>query len=256
MENSQNSTPLSVYPMPANSISLDYAGSGDAAEIDRGIRDTIRGMRLSILAMGLGLAKMKAKGLFRNLGWQSMSQYIQQLSDETKMDQSSIYNWMNIGDAYIKYQNELEQIGFSDSDGPTKLSFLERALETNEKQHVFDNIKNMTVREFVSFAKTKNEAAISASSSDADPGDKPVITERGNNFYVDGDLAVIISKKPGRRTSSYFKKVIRVACEALEEGEVIQPVRLHDRREARRFAAAAERLKMRMRKRKDLFKGG
>jgi hypothetical protein len=33
-------------------FSLDYAGSDDAAEIDTGIRETIKGIRLSILAMG------------------------------------------------------------------------------------------------------------------------------------------------------------------------------------------------------------
>jgi hypothetical protein len=45
-------------------FSLDYAGSDDAVEIDAGIRETIKGIRLSILAMGIGLAKIKARGLY------------------------------------------------------------------------------------------------------------------------------------------------------------------------------------------------
>ena len=43
-------------------FSLDFAASDDAAEIDAGIRESIKGVRLSILAMGMGLAKLKPKG--------------------------------------------------------------------------------------------------------------------------------------------------------------------------------------------------
>jgi hypothetical protein len=43
-------------PLHSGHFSLDYANSDNAAEIDAGIRETIRGVRLSILAMGIGLA--------------------------------------------------------------------------------------------------------------------------------------------------------------------------------------------------------
>jgi hypothetical protein len=42
--------------LPTGSFNLDYAYSEDPIEIDRGIRETIKGIRLSILAMGIGLA--------------------------------------------------------------------------------------------------------------------------------------------------------------------------------------------------------
>ena len=242
-----------MLTIPADSIpvliSLDYASSGSAVEIDNGIRDTIKGIRTSILAMGLGLAKIKAEGLYLDLGFEHMAHYIQQLSDDSKMDQSSIFNWLYIGEAYIKYRNDLEQVGFTDSDGPTKLPYLKRALEKNQKEEVFSNIKNMSLRDFVSFAKAGEDPAIPTLSA-GDAGDKYEVTVRGNTIYVDGKLAIIISKKLERRTSSYFKKVLRIACEALEEGEVLQPVRLHNRREARRFADAAELLIERLRAKK------
>jgi len=233
---------------------LDYANSSDASEIDRGIRDAINGIRISILAMGLGLAKIKTGGLYRNLNCRSMYDYIELLSAETKMYRGSIYNWLYIGEAYMKYRYDLEQVGFDDSDGPSKLPFLDRALEGNQKQEVFSNIKNMSVREFVKYSKTGREMVIpGATGDDPSAGNAaglPVITERGNNFYIDDNLAVVVSKKLGRGTSSYLKKVIRVACEALKEGEVIQPIRLRDLKEARRFSIAAERLKIRMRTKK------
>jgi hypothetical protein len=46
----------------AHGISLDYANSDNAVEIDTGIRESIKGLRMSILAMGLGLARFKARG--------------------------------------------------------------------------------------------------------------------------------------------------------------------------------------------------
>jgi hypothetical protein len=80
-------------------FSLDYANSDDAAEIDAGIRETIRGVRLSILAMGIGLAKIKAKGLYIDLKYHSMAKYIESLCEQTRMDRSSLHNWLYIGEA-------------------------------------------------------------------------------------------------------------------------------------------------------------
>jgi hypothetical protein len=54
--------PVKRVSMP--SIRLDYAVSDNAEEIDAGIRESIKGVRISILAMGVGLARLKAKGLF------------------------------------------------------------------------------------------------------------------------------------------------------------------------------------------------
>ena len=90
-------------PVPlAGSVALDYAGSDVAAEIDRGIRETIKGIRISVLAMGLGLANIKAKGLYRDLGCLTITQYINKLSSDTKMDRCNIFSWLRIGETYLK----------------------------------------------------------------------------------------------------------------------------------------------------------
>ena len=221
-------------------LPLDYADSDDAAVIDSGIRDTIKGIRLSILAMGLGLAKIKAKGLYTDLKCRSMTEYIERLCDDTKMERSGIFNWLQICEAYIKYRSDLDLIGFSDSDGPTKLPYLDRALAAREKQEVFGNIRNMSVREFADFAKGAPVEPVE---------DAPMVSIRGNTVYIDGKLAIILSQNPGKRITRYFKKVINVACEALEAGEVVLPVRLRSMKEARRFGPEIERLKVKMRTR-------
>jgi len=217
---------------------LDYADSDDAVEIDNGIRDTIKGIRLSILAMGLGLAKIKSKSLFKGLNCRSMAEYIERLCNDTKMERSAVFNWLHIGEAYIKYKSDLEQIGFCDSDGPTKLPYLDRALAVRPKQEVFDNIRNMSLREFIGYSRGEAVEPFE---------DAPLVSIRGNIVYINGQLAIILSKNPGKRITAYFKKVIQVACEALEAGEVVLPVRLHSMREARRLTPVIERLKLEMR---------
>ena len=217
-----------------NTIFLDYVKSDNPAEIDQGIRDTIRGVCYSILTMGLGLARIKSEGLFRKLKFRSMSAYVDRLCEETQMDRSNIYNWLSIGEAYSKYQRELEQIGFSDQDGPTKLPFLERALELGEKDEVFSNLKNMSQREFADFAKSG-----SVEKSD----DIPFLEIRGNAFYLQGRRAIIVNKSLGEKNTAMLKKTVRVVCRALQRGGVVVAVHLRNPKEARRFKNEARRIR-------------
>jgi hypothetical protein len=212
--------------------------AGEALETDREIRETITGMRPSVLAMSLGLVKMKTKGLYKELDCSSMAQYIRLLCNDTQMDRSSIYNWLCIGEAYLKYKDDLETIGFGDDDGPTKLPYLERALETRPKQEVLENIKNMSRQDFINFSKTpsaKEEA-------------EPFVAMRDGGVFIDGVLAISISPSLDRKTYVYFSRVNRAACKALEEGEIILPVRLRSREEVRRYRRASIRLLNKMRK--------
>ena len=232
----QNNT----MPVPAAGFHLDYADSVDAFEIDRGIRDSIRGIHLSILVMGLGLANIKAKKLFFKLGCRNITAYIMRLSSDCHMDHSTIFNWLHIGEAYTKYRGELEQVGFSEDDGPYKLHCLKSALAVNDRQEVFKNIKTMSLREFSAYAKGGKECNIN------DDKTRWVITEKGNCIYVNGQLALIISSKISKRAADYFRKVIRVACKALENEQHILPVYLKSRRGMIRFEPEVERLKKRM----------
>ena len=220
---------------------IQDTASENAEEIDRGIRDTLRGIHLSILGIALGLVKIKADKGFIALGFKSMTAYIIRLGIDSHLDRSSIFNWLYIGEAYVKYKKELELAGFTDLDGLTKLPYLERALKANKKWEVFENIKTMPVREFVSWAKGNREGI------DSDEYKYRWVTaERDNSFYLNGKLAVIISSKINRRVSLFLKKLIRIACTALEKEGVIVPVLLRSRREANRFCHASMRLKMQM----------
>ena len=218
-------------------LSLDFIYSDDPTQIDNGIRETIKGIRLSGLAIGLGLVRIKSKRLFIRLGHKNMSKYIEGLSEDTRIERSSIFNWLSIGETYVRHKNDLETIGFSDSDGPTKLPYLERALSVREKQDVFDNIKSMTLREFINYSKGEPKKPDT---------DAPYIYNKGSVVYIEGKRAVIINKALDRKVSAYINKIVKVACEALEKEGYIVPVFVQTRKDARRFSQAAGRLKIKL----------
>jgi len=222
--------------LQAAHASLDYAHSEDAAEIDAGIRETIKGVRMSIIAMGLGLAKLKARGLYVDLGHRSMADYLERLCEEMQVERSTAHNWLYIGEACVKYRRELERIEFSDADGPTKLLHVNRALETREKREVFRNVKGMSLREFKEYARGEE--------SDAKPSKVRLV---GNQVFIGKKPAVTFSEEMDPRTRAYFAKINARAGEALEAGEVLYVTSLYDPDELRRFERAAERLKKELR---------
>ena len=228
-----------VKKMPSSHINLDYANSDNAAEIDAGIRDTIKGVRLSILAMGMGLAKLKAKGLYVDLKFHSMNDYLEQLCDEMQIDRSTAHNWLYIGEAYIKYRRELERIEFTDADGPTKLPYVDRALETHDKKVVFKKIKESSLREFKEFSKGESAAP--------KPSKIKVV---GNKLYVGKKLAVTFAPELDPKTRKYLTDINVKAGESLQAWEILYMTSLYDMDELRRFERGAEKMKKEMRAKK------
>ena len=222
--------------MNSNIIQLDYVNSNDAAEIDTGIRETIKGVRLSILAMGMGLAKIKAKGLYVDLNYRSMMDYLENLCDEMQIDRSTAHYWLQIGEAYTKYRRDLEKIDFSDADGPTKLPYVEDALEIHEKREVFKAVKELSLRAFKEFSKKPK--AITKPSK---------VRVAGNNLFIGKKLAVSFSKSLDAKTRAYLSKINIQAGEALEAGEILYMTRLYDMDELKRFERGADKLKKDMR---------
>jgi hypothetical protein len=225
-----------VKKLPAGQINLDYVNSGSAAEIDAGIRDTIKGVRLSILAMGLGLAKLKSQGLYIDLNFHSMNDYLESLCDEMQIERSTAHNWLYIGEAYIKYRKELDRIEFSDADGPTKLPYVDRALEIHEKRDVFRKVKEATLREFKEYAKGEGAAA--------KPSKIKVV---GNKLYVGKKLAVTFAPELDPKTRRYLTDINVKAGEAMQAGEVLYMTSLYDMEELRRFDRGVKKKKKQMR---------
>jgi len=231
--------PLPPAKKLAGKFSLDYVNSDNAKEIDAGIRDTIKGVQLSILAMGMGLARLKEKGLFIDLKYHSMNDYLVNLCYDMKIERSTAHNWLYIGEAFIKYRKDFEKIEFSDIDGPSKLLYLDRALEIHEKREVFKRIKEATLQEFKEFSKGETEKPKTSK-----------IKVVGNKLYIGKHEAVTFSKELDAKTRAYLSKINVQAGEALEAGEVFYVTRLYDMDELRSFERGADRLKKEMRAKK------
>jgi len=220
---------------------LIFAKKDNAVEIDARIREIIKGTHLSILTMSLGLVKIKVCGLYRDLGCNTMGQYITRLCNDTRMERSSFFFWANIGEIFIKYEHDLEEIGFNDSDGPTKLRYLEKALKINPREDVFNNLKTMSLMEFINFSRGKTgKNEIEGSTWD--------VNIQGNSIFVDGKPAIKISNKLDRRVSNYFKRVIHLSCNALSEEGIVLPIFPRNRKEIRRFRPIVDRMVMKMEK--------
>jgi hypothetical protein len=222
--------------LPAGKFNLDYANSDNAEEIDAGIRETIKGVRLSILAMGLGLARFKAKGLFIDLNYHSMNDYLERLCEDMNIERSTAHNWLYIGEAYTKYRKELERVEFSDANGPTKLPYVDRALELYEKREVFNNIIKMSLREFRDYSNGEKAASL--------PSKIKVV---GNKLFVGKKLAITFAPELDAKTRRYLADINVKAGEALQSGEVLYMTSLYDMEELRRFERGAEKMKKEMR---------
>ena len=221
---------------------LDFFDSDDPAEIDAGIKETIRSIHFSVLAMGLGLVKIKSKHLYIKMGHESMNEYINHLSREMKTDSSGIYKWMKIGKAFIKYKDDLEMFGFRESHGPIKLRYLERALTAGDKEEVYENIKKMSVRDFIDYSK---------SAKTRHPKDAPDdVLIKGSIVYIKGRRGVIVSNNLGEKITKYYLEIMKVASEALKKGGRIIPVHVRNKKEDERFRQIYGRIMSELRNKK------
>jgi len=205
---------------------LDFAYSQDAGVLDTGIRETIRGVKLSIMAMGIALYRVDVGGLYADLGFRKFGEYIDSLVKETGMSRSNLYNWEYIGQAYITHRSELDKIGFTDDDGPTKLPFLNRALERHPKREVYKNIKNMSRREFEEWSR----GAIIEDGKKH----KTVAIKKGGVFAGKEPLAVF-SEEISLQDRRYYEKLLMEGAIAIKQNEYAGIYRFYDEAEKKRF---------------------
>lgn len=207
-------------------FSLDFAYSQDAQEVDAGIKETIRGVKVSIMAMGIALYRVDVSGLFIDLGFRKFGEYIDHLAEETGMARTSLYNWEYIGQAYITHRADLDKIGFSDDDGPTKLPFLGRALENHPKREVFRNLKDMSKREFEEWSKEP--------SNNSDKNYKNVRI-KGSSVFVGNSPIVSFADSISPKDRRYYEELLLEGALAIKQNEYAKVYRFYDADEARRF---------------------
>jgi hypothetical protein len=88
---------------------------------------------------------------------------------------------------------------------------VERALAIYQKRDVFRAVKDMSLRQFVSFSRGEALAA----------PEESAIRVKGNHVYIGDRLAVTLDEGLDSKTRSYFERVITEAGEALEAREIL-----------------------------------
>ena len=200
-----------VKKIKSEMFTLDYAYSEDASILDAGIKETIRGVKVSTLAIGIALHRVNQEGLYIDLGFKNFNRYVESLASETGMSKKTVYNWTYIGQAYITHRPELEKIGFSDDDAPTKLPFLPLALEYYPKREVFKNILSMSKHEF------ENWVRLPASENKVF---KPV-TIKGSQLYAGKTPIVTFSPAISPKDRRYYEGLLIEGATAIEQNEIV-----------------------------------
>jgi len=215
-----------VKPFQAKQFDLDFAYSESAEELDKGVRETIQGMKMSILATGVALYRIQAAEYFADLGYKRFGLYVDKLANDMSMTRANIYNWVYIGEAYIKNRTELEKVGFNNEDGPTKLPFLGMALENHPKKEVFRNIKDMPKREFEEWARGLSEKTAKRYKN---------VRVQGNQVFLGNKPLAVFSDGMAPDDRHYYERLLLEAAEAKADNEVIGVYRFYDEQERKVF---------------------
>ena len=211
----------------------------NALALDRVIRDSILNMGPPILTSCIGIAEMKVHSLYKDLGFTKMAQYIKGLTEEKRITKGKIYRWLYIGQEYLKYRETLEEIGFNNNHGPSKLLFLERALANREREDVLIKIKTLSCRDFSSYALGQ--------SRDLNvPGPKK--TNRKGLIIIKGKAAIRINPNLDNDSFNFLKRINRIAGKAIKDGEKVYYIRVKNIEEFERYERAFNKLIRRLRK--------
>jgi hypothetical protein len=215
-------------PVKKSSLfSLDFANSIDPAVLDNGIRETMRGMNLSAMAVSKALYRIYASGYYIELGYKSMGAYIDKLVAETGYSRAVFYRWIDTGGVAIKYRNELERIAFSDHDGPSKLPYIPKALEHHPKREVFKNAKEMSVRNFEAYAKWEKQSAPAISYEN--------IEIKNGSVYAGGEPLIDPAAPLMPEDKRYIESLLVRAVQAKADRQYLRGYLFYDEKEANKF---------------------
>jgi hypothetical protein len=208
---------------PPKQFELDFANSTDPHVIDKGIHEAIKGIKVSILAISIALYRMDVGGSYVDLGCRSFREYARRLSADTGMSLGAFNYYKYIGQAYIKHRIELESVGFSEEDGPTKLPYLDRALANRPKKEVYKNIVSMSKNDFDRWSKgpSKEPELIDA-----------VQVEVKDDILLAGDKPLAtFSPDVASDDRKYYEGILLAAAKAHKNGDLLGTFQVYDESE-------------------------
>ncbi len=73
------------------------------------------------------------------------------------MSRQTMSDYKRIGEIYIEYKSQLQQVGFREEGNLHKLRYLPRALERHPQREVFTRLVRDSLRKFVAYANPEPE---------------------------------------------------------------------------------------------------
>lgn len=202
--------------------SLDFLYSDNLEEIENGIKQAYLGVEASILVIALAIVKIEREALYIQAGYTSLTDYLNNSELRLKMPKQTVTTYKRIGEAYLKYKNELQKYGFIETGNLNKLRYLEAALEKHEdKNAVFKMLNTATFREFLEFAK-------------AEPQQEKYIprTEiNGSDILIDGVKAISIPETLDENLRQEIQNLIIEFFRIKKSGNIPYLVETYDKGE-------------------------
>jgi len=229
-----------------DTLNRDFALPKDPEILNRNILDTIETIENSLIYIGLGLVKIKTGKIFKNLGFKNISAYIRYLTEKTGKDRSSVYKWLQIGEIYTKYREELTEAGFNNKDSSTKLPYLERALRIKPEKEVYKNIVKMSQREFSDYARGIIELK-DETQEEIQGYTEEIQEDMEHTFFYRGKEAVKVNKKQKKVVYDRLVSCVILAFNSLDNKGSVLAVHLKNDRELNIFEGIAKEAREKMR---------
>lgn len=133
-------------------FSLDFIDSERLQEIESGIKETVRGVVLSKVAVCKALANIDKKNLYIQEGYENFMQYLS--AERIPLKYKTAKEYAKIGDTIVRHEERLREVDFHEEDGLKKLIFLDTALKNHKGDpgQVYKKVKELSLRDFQKFA--------------------------------------------------------------------------------------------------------
>ena len=228
-----------------NFTHADNVAQDKAQGIDKKIRSLLETKSQNNLPISLYLAEMYRDSMYEKLGFKSMKDYMLLLAEDMGIKSARVFGWFNIGKIYLSYQDDLNEAGFAEEHGLSKLRLLKKALEKHEKEDVYRKLLSLSYGDFLNYIKDINKTPLGSPIKD-EKNPEPM----GAVFSLNGKTAITINGEIDQEVFSYLVRICRLAIRAIRRGEKIYYVRVKNREEFDRFESAFKKLIKQLRRKK------
>jgi len=155
-------------------------------------------------------------------------EYIISAEDRLNLPRQTISDYKRIGEAYIEYRHELEEIGFQEEGNLHKLRFLKLALKRHNKEKVFSMLTEAPFRKFKQLAYEPEEIE-----PEMEDDYNPEIKITESEILIDGKNILHLDPGLNPKVREEIAKYLRTIFRIRESGNEPVIVAAYDESEKR-----------------------